>query len=90
MFVGKKQIRAKPHEIERGDQYTFVAPASSSRAIVGYRTGKRGTAKTEEFVQDLRQRILGAPEISADGLKPFQIAPATPSVIAPLAPRPTM
>jgi hypothetical protein len=43
-FVGKKQKRTRAHETEKGDQYTFVALASTSRAIVTYRTGKRNAA----------------------------------------------
>ena len=51
-----------------GDQYTYVALASSTRAIIGYRTGKRTTEVTDDFIQDLRQRVIGSPEISTDGL----------------------
>jgi IS1 family transposase len=51
-----------------GDQYTYVALASSTRAIIGYLTGKRTTEATDQFIQDLRQRVIGAPEISTDGL----------------------
>src|SRR6266446_1450364 len=40
-YVGKKQKRTKRHEIEKGDQYTNIALASSAKAIVSYRTGKR-------------------------------------------------
>lgn len=73
-FVGKKQKRTKAHETEKGDQYTFVALASTSRAIVSYRTGKRDVANTEDFIQDLRQRVIGSPEISTDGFTPYQPA----------------
>jgi IS1 family transposase len=73
-FVGKKQKRTRAHETQKGDQYTFVALASSSRAIVSYRTGKRDVANTEDFIQDLRQRVIGAPEISTDGFTPYQPA----------------
>jgi IS1 family transposase len=73
-YVGKKQKRTRAHEVTKGDQYTFVALASSSRAIIGYRTGKRHGATTDEFVQDLRERVLGAPEISTDGFLPYQPA----------------
>ena len=51
-----------------GDQYTYVALASSTRAIIGYRTGKRDSDTTDEFIQDLRERVIGVPEISTDGL----------------------
>jgi IS1 family transposase len=74
-YVGKKQRHLKRGDsIEKGDQYTFVALASSSRAIVGYRTGKRNEYNTQEFVADLRERVLGSPEISTDGFKPYQPA----------------
>ena len=54
-FVGKKQkATARRHETEKGDQYTFIALASSAKAIISYRTGKRDSANTDEFVQDLR------------------------------------
>lgn len=75
-FVGKKQRHLKRTDSrhEKGDQYTFVALASSTRAIVGYRTGKRDTGTTQEFMADLRGRVLGAPEISTDGYTPYQPA----------------
>jgi IS1 family transposase len=57
-----------------GDQYTYVALASSTRAIIAYRTGKRTSETTDEFIQDLRQRVIGLPEISTDGYKPYQNA----------------
>jgi IS1 family transposase len=74
-FVGKKQRHLKRKDgPEKGDQYTFVALASTSRAIVAYRTGKRDTGTTQEFIADLRERVLGAPEISTDGFLPYQPA----------------
>jgi IS1 family transposase len=73
-FVGKKQKRTTSREIEKGDQYTFIALASSAKAIISYRTGKRDTATTDEFVQDLRGRVIGLPEISTDGFHPYKNA----------------
>jgi IS1 family transposase len=57
-----------------GDQYTYIALASSTRAIIGYHTGKRDGATTDDFIQDLRQRVIGAPEISTDGLRYYKPA----------------
>ncbi len=74
-FVGKKQRHLRRGDsAEKGDQYTFVALASSCRAIVSYRTGKRDSANTQEFMADLRERVIGSPEISTDGFKPYQPA----------------
>ena len=55
-----------------GDQYTYVALASSTRAFIGYRTGKRDSATTDDFIQDLRGRVIGAPEISTYGLHSYK------------------
>jgi IS1 family transposase len=57
-----------------GDQYTYVALASATRAIIGYRTGKRDSATTDDFIQDLRGRVIGTPEISTDGLHYYRPA----------------
>ena len=74
-FVGKKQKRVIPKDIAvKGDQYTFVGLAASSRAIVSYRTGKRSDATTDDFIQDIRDRVIGSPEISTDGFTPYQPA----------------
>ena len=37
-------------------------------------TGKRNDFTTQEFVADLRERVLGSPEISTDGFTPYQPA----------------
>src|SRR5438445_9794049 len=64
-YVGKKQRHLKRGDSpEKGDQYTFVALASTSRAIVAYRTGKRDTGSTQDIIGHLRERVLGTPDIS--------------------------
>jgi IS1 family transposase len=74
-YVGKKQKRVKRHEIPvKGDQYTFIGMSASAKAIISYRTGKRDSDTTDLFIQDLRQRVIGAPEISTDGFLPYQNA----------------
>src|SRR5262245_14094219 len=75
-YVGRKRRQQeKPKRGDpRGDTYTFVALSSSTRAIVAYRTGKRDSATCDDFIQDLRQRVIGAPEISSDGFLPYQPA----------------
>jgi IS1 family transposase len=57
-----------------GDQYTYVALASSTRAIISYLTGKRSSENTDQFIQDIRQRVIGVPEISTDGYPPYRNA----------------
>ena len=48
--------------------------SASAKAIISYRTGKRDSENTDLFIQDLRQRVIGAPEISTDGFLPYQNA----------------
>jgi IS1 family transposase len=57
-----------------GDQYTYIALGASSRAIIAYQTGKRTTETTDNFIQDLRQRVIGSPEITTDGYHPYRNA----------------
>jgi IS1 family transposase len=74
-FVAKKQKRVKRHEaFAKGDQYTYIALAGTQKAIISYRIGKRDGHNTDEFVQDLRGRVLGAPEISTDGWHSYKLS----------------
>lgn len=76
-FVGKKQARVRKNDLAAaavGDMYTYVGLAASSRAIIAYRTGKRDSGNTHDFIADLRQRVIGLPEISTDGFKPYKTA----------------
>lgn len=76
-YVGKKQARVNKNELAAaavGDQYTYVALAASTRAIIAYRTGKRDSGTTHDFIADLRQRVIGSPEISTDGFLPYKNA----------------
>jgi IS1 family transposase len=76
-YVAKKQARVNKNELAAaavGDQYTFIGLAASSRAIIAYHTGKRDSGNTHDFIADLRQRVIGSPEISTDGFLPYQNA----------------
>jgi IS1 family transposase len=74
-FVGKKQKNVKRHELfAKGDQYVFVGMAGTKKAIISYRVGKRDSANTAEFIHDLRERVIGLPEISTDGFLPYKNA----------------
>lgn len=74
-FVHTKEKRRKDTDPwEFGDQYVFVGIDAVSKLVVGYRVGKRDGANTSTFCVDLRKRILGAPQISTDGFKPYRDA----------------
>jgi IS1 family transposase len=66
-YVGKKRRQVtKADGPDIGDQYVFTAMAATAKAIISYRVGKRDGANTRAFVADLRERVLGRPEISSD------------------------
>jgi IS1 family transposase len=74
-FVGKKQKNVQKHEIDaKGDQYVFIAMAGTQKAIISWGVGKRNTGSTMEFLHDLRERVIGNPEISTDGFTPYRLA----------------
>lgn len=76
-YVGHKknpQRRRPSFNPEKGDQYAFIALGASSRAIIAYRTGKRDPELTDQFIQDLRGRVIGSPEITTDGWHPYRNA----------------
>jgi IS1 family transposase len=58
----------------KGDQYTYIALGASTRAIIAYCTGKRDSETTDDFIRDLRQRVIGTPEITTDGYHPYRSA----------------
>jgi hypothetical protein len=74
-YVGKKQ---KPSSVTRSATRAIstrslrLAPRQSCHS--SYRTGKRDSENTDLFTQDLRERVLGEPEISTDGFLPYQNA----------------
>ena len=76
-YVAKKQKQVKPEDHQGvGDQYTFIALAGAAKAIITYRVGKRNAEHTQAFLADLRARVIGAPEISADGFGAYPWAVA--------------
>ncbi|MDH2406687.1 transposase [Bradyrhizobium sp. SSUT18] len=71
-FVGKKQKNVQRHEINaKGDQYVFIGMAGTQKAIISWGVGKRNAESAMDFLHDLRSRVIGQPEISTDGFKPY-------------------
>ncbi len=66
-FVAKKQKQLTPEDgTNKGELYVFIALAGAAKAIISYRVGKRNLENTHAFLMDVRDRVLGAPEISSD------------------------
>ena len=59
---------------DKGDQYVFIGLGSFNKAIISYRVGKRNQANTEAFVADLRERVVGNPQINSDAWPAYESA----------------
>lgn len=69
--VGIRQQRANPWDKFRGDFYTFLAFESQSKLIVSHYTGKRDSASTDFFVDDLASRVAGRAQITTDAFPSY-------------------
>lgn len=71
-FVGKKEGHLREGDpLEYGDAYTFIALDATAKIIPSYLVGKRTTEATAAFIRDLRARVMGKPQITTDGFKPY-------------------
>lgn len=72
-FVKKKQKRIKDTDDAdvMGDQWTYVGQDVVHRAVVAFFVGKRTAASARAFISDLRSRIRGHFQATADGYKPY-------------------
>ncbi len=74
-FVKKKRRNVTAEDPDDyGDQYIFIAMDSTGKAILSWLVGKRTARNTMRFVDDLRDRVVGEPEISTDGFPAYQRA----------------
>jgi len=74
-FIGKKQRLTTPDDRvsnpKLGGAYTFVALDPDSKAVISFTLGKRDNQTTWKFIRDLRERVVGNPQISTDGFHPY-------------------
>lgn len=73
-FVRKKEKRLTVVEKaigEAGDQYIFVGIDPETKLIPAFEVGKRDGSTTNIFLQKLRDRIVGHPQITTDGFTPY-------------------
>jgi len=78
-YVGCRPENASRSDPNRGDIFGFVATDRNTKLIVSFLLGKRTKANAVDFIQDLRGRVTGAPQISTDGLNHY-CAPRTGAI----------
>ena len=69
-YVAKKQrnVTDADDRPNVGDMWTFVAIDADTKIIASFKTGKRDSATTKEFIQDLGARLRNRIQLSSDGL----------------------
>jgi transposase-like protein len=67
-YVGSHEKHKPPGAPkEWGDAYTFFAIDPESKLVPSYLVGKRTLPVATQFMQDLRERVVGKPQMSVDG-----------------------
>ena len=71
-YVFKKEgHRREDDPPEWGDQYTWVAIDARTKLVPVYRVSKRDGVAANAFAAELRARVLGRPQITTDGFRPY-------------------
>lgn len=72
-FCGAKQKNATPEQQAQGwgDIWTWVAIDPETKLIPCWLTGARSANSARQFVTQLRRCVLGSPQITSDGYRPY-------------------
>jgi len=71
-YVGRHEKRKRKDDPRWfGDMYTMFALDTGSKLVPSYLTGKRSPTGAVHFMQDLRKRVIGKPQVSVDGWPPW-------------------
>ncbi len=75
-FVGAKQKNATLEQKAAGwgDAWTWVALDADSKPCISYLVGGRDTGWATDFAFDIRQRVVGRPQITTDAHRPYLAA----------------
>ncbi len=73
-FIYAKQAhveRAKSAPPEAGDAWTWTAIDADSKLLISWMIGPRDMTTAAPFLMDLRERVVGRPQITSDGLSAY-------------------
>lgn len=70
-IVHCRQQNALPDEIERGEQYTFLAVDRRSKLIISWVVGKRNRENAMQFFGDLKKRLANQVQLTTDGYRGY-------------------
>jgi transposase-like protein len=70
-FVGCKQRHTTLDDVERGDFFTFLSIDRDSKLIINWKTDKRNFDVTEDFLRDLKARMLDRFQLTTDAFNGY-------------------
>jgi IS1 family transposase len=75
-FVGAKAKNVTPEQKAAGwgDAWTWVALDADTKLCVSYLVGGRDTGWATDFAFDIRERVVGRPQITTDSHRPYLAA----------------
>jgi IS1 family transposase len=75
-FVGAKAKNATPEQKAAGwgDAWTWVALDADTKMCISFLVGGRDTGWATDFAFDIRERVVGRPQITTDAHKPYMAA----------------
>ncbi len=74
-YIRKKRRNVTEDDPEEyGDMYVFLGMDGTGKAIISWLVGKRNGRNAKQFVDDLRSRVVGEPEICTDGFPAYRAA----------------
>ncbi len=76
-YVFCKENKNKLRLPDIGEQYTYLGVDRKSKLILGFHIGKREEGETDTFIEDLRKRVKGQPQITTDGFSAYNSAIST-------------
>jgi IS1 family transposase/transposase-like protein len=68
-FVFSKQQNTDKENLERGDQFTFLAVDPCSKLIISFRVSKRSRENSCQFLTDLKSRVTNRFQLNTDAWK---------------------
>lgn len=70
-FVGCKARRTTKDDVDRGDFFTYLSIDRDSKLIINWKTDKRNFEVTEDFLRDLKARMLGRFQLTTDAFNGY-------------------
>jgi IS1 family transposase len=70
-YVGRRKRWSTPDEPERGEFFTFLSIDRDSKLIINWKVDKRTNETTEDFLRDLKVRMLDRFQLTTDGFNGY-------------------